>query len=59
MTEKRQKMTMLREKCDFCNPQNCHFVCHFFVIWWKILSFFVIWVPFSKKYGAYRKLLEK
>jgi len=24
------------EKCNFCNLQSCHFVCHVFVIWWKI-----------------------
>ena len=24
-----KKMAMLREKCTFCNLQNCHFVCHF------------------------------
>jgi len=40
MRKNYQKMAMLGEKCTFCNLQNCHFVCHFFVIWWKIYHFF-------------------
>jgi hypothetical protein len=50
-------MTMLREKCNFCNLQNCHFVCHFFVIWWKILSSVVILAPFSQQYGNISKIV--
>ena len=45
------KMTMFREKCKFCNLQNCHFVCHVFVIWWKICHFFVVFGAIFSKTG--------
>ena len=54
-----KKMTMLLEKCNFCNLQNCHFVCHVFVIWWKILSLLSFWRHFLNNMETHRKLFEK
>ena len=55
-----KKMAMLREKCTFCNLQNCHFVCHFLSFGGFFLIFFwVILVQFFQNYGKYRKLFEK
>jgi hypothetical protein len=50
MTEKWQqndkKMTMLREKCNFCHLQKVHFFCRLFVIF---CHFFVIFLKIVKK----------
>ena len=59
-----KKMTMLREKCNFCQLQKCHFVCRFFVIFLPFCGKFVIfflsfWCKFLKNSEKDRKILRK
>ena len=59
-----RKMTMLREKCNFCHLQKCNFFCHFFVIFLlfcaqKFCHFLSFWYHFLKNGEKDRKILWK
>ena len=58
-----KKMTMLREKCNFCHLQKCIFFCRFFVISLSFCGKFVIflsfWCNFLKNSENDWKILRK
>jgi hypothetical protein len=45
-------MTMLREKSNFCNLQNCHFFGHFLVMFLSFGGDFAICLLFVCHFGA-------